>query len=83
VLVSNSLLALKEFARSGLGITILPGIAAYSEVAVGVLKAVTIDNPILKQTSAAVITRLGRQLPVGAVRLLQKIEASMPFLPAP
>ncbi|MEJ8566165.1 LysR family transcriptional regulator [Elongatibacter sediminis] len=83
VLVSNSLLALKEFARSGLGITILPTIAAHTEIAAGVLAAVPIDNPELMQTSASVITRLGRQLPVGAVRLLQKIEATMPFLPAP
>ena len=82
VLVSNSLLALKEFARSGLGITVLPGIAAHSEVAAGVLKSVPIDHPMLMHTTASVITRLGRQLPVGAVRLLQRIEASMPFLPA-
>jgi DNA-binding transcriptional LysR family regulator len=82
VLVSNSLLALKEFARSGLGITVLPGIAAHSEVAAGTLKSVPIDHPTLMHTNANVITRLGRQLPVGVVRLLQKIEATMPFLPA-
>ncbi len=83
VMVSNSLMAMKEFARSGLGVTILPGIAAHSEVEAGLLQAVTIDNAALLHTSASVITRLGRHLPVGAVRLLQKIEASMPFLPAP
>jgi DNA-binding transcriptional LysR family regulator len=82
-LVSNSLLVLKEFVRSGAGITILPGIAAHSEIADGTLHAVPIDQPALMHTSASVITRLGRQLPVAAVRLLQKIEATMPFLPAP
>ena len=82
-LVSNSLLLLKEFVRSGSGITILPGIAAHSEIADGTLHAVPIDQPVLMHTSASVITRLGRQLPVAAVRLLQKIEATMPFLPAP
>jgi len=82
VLVSNSLLVLKEFARSGSGITILPGIAAHAEVTAGILNAVPIDHPSLMHTSASVITRLGRQLPVSAVRLLQKIEATMPFLPA-
>ena len=82
-LVSNSLLVLKEFVRSGTGITILPGIAAHSEIADGTLQAVPIDQPVLMHTSASVITRLGRQLPVAAVRLLQKIEATMPFLPAP
>ncbi len=82
VLVSNSLMVLKEFARSGLGITVLPGIAAHSEVAAGSLIAVPINHATLMHTSASVITRLGRQLPVGAVRLLQKVEATMPFLPA-
>jgi len=82
VLVSNSLRVLKEFARSGSGIAILPGIAAHTEVAAGILNAVPIDHPVMLHTSASVITRLGRQLPVSAVRLLQKIEATMPFFPA-
>ncbi len=82
VMVSNSLMVLKEFVLSGAGIAILPGIAAHSEVTNGTLHALPIDHPSLKHTSASVITRLGRQLPVGAVRLLQKIEATMPFLPA-
>jgi hypothetical protein len=46
------------------------------------LNAVSIDHPAMMHTSASVITRLGRQLPVSAVRLLQKIEATMPFFPA-
>jgi DNA-binding transcriptional LysR family regulator len=82
-LTSNSLLVLKEFARSGSGITILPSIAAHSEINAGVLCAVPINHPLLRHTSASVITRLGRQLPVAAVKLLQEIEATMPFLPAP
>jgi len=83
VLVSNSLLLLKEFARSGSGITILPGIAAHSEISAGTLSALPLNHSALTHTTASVITRLGRQLPMGAVRLLQKIEATMPFLPAP
>lgn len=79
IMVSNSLRVLKEFARSGSGITILPGIAAHTEVTTGALNSVSIDHPAMLCTSASVITRLGRQLPVGAVRLLQKIEATMPF----
>ncbi|MGH8034761.1 MAG: LysR substrate-binding domain-containing protein, partial [Lysobacterales bacterium] len=81
VLVSNSLLVLKEFARSGSGVTILPGIAAHAEIAAGILNAIPINCPELMHTSAVVITRLGRQLPIAAVKLLQKIEATMPFLP--
>jgi len=81
VLVSNSLRVLIEFAQSGSGITVLPGIAAHSEIAAGTVGAVPMNHPALMHTSASVITRLGRQLPVGAVRLLQRIEATMPFLP--
>lgn len=83
VIVSNSLLVLKEFARFGSGVTVLPSIAAHSEIVAGTLKAIPIDHQALMHTSAAVITRLGRHLPVAAVRLLQEIEARMPFLPAP
>jgi DNA-binding transcriptional LysR family regulator len=81
VLVSNSLLVLKEFVRSGSGITILPGIAAHNEILAGTLSAVPLNHTPLMSTSASVITRLGRQLPLGAVRLLQKLEATMPKLP--
>lgn len=82
VLVSNSLLVLKEFARSGSGITILPGIAAHNEISDGTLCAVPFKHSALVNTSASVITRLGRQLPLAALRLLQEIKATMPNLPA-
>lgn len=83
VLVSNSLLVLKEFARSRSGIAVLPGIAAHNEIEAGTLRAVPMNYPALMNTTASVITRLGRQLPLAAVRLLQRIEATMPFLPTP
>ena len=83
VLVSNSLLVLKEFVRSGSGITILPAIAAHSDISAGTLCAVPLNHPTLMQTNASVITRLGRELPLAAMRLLQKLEAAIPFLPAP
>lgn len=83
VLVSNSMLVLKEFVRSGSGITILPAIAAHSEISAGTLCAVPLNHPALMHTSASIITRLGRELPLAAVRLLQKLEATIPYLPAP
>lgn len=83
VLVSNSTLVLKEFVRSGSGVSILPSIAAHSEILSGTLRAIPLHHPALMNTSISVITRLGRELPVAAVRLLQKLEATMPYLPAP
>ncbi len=82
-ITSNSLLILKEFARSGTGVTVLPSIAAYTEIRAGVLKAASLEHAALQETEASVIVRLGRQLPVSANRLLQEIEATMPFLPTP
>lgn len=79
-LVSNSLLVLKEFVRSASGIVILPAIAAHKEIAAGLLKAISLEPAILRGTSGYVFTRLGRQLPFGAVKLLQIIEATMPAL---
>jgi len=80
-LVSNSLLVLKEFVRSGSGITILPAIAAHSEISAGTLSAVSLNHEALMQTKVSVITRLGRELPLAAVKLLQQLEAIMPNLP--
>jgi len=82
-ITSNSLLILKDFARSGTGVTILPSIAAYSEIQAGTLRSAAIDHPALSDTEASVVVRLGRQLPISANRLLQAIEATMPFLPTP
>jgi DNA-binding transcriptional LysR family regulator len=83
VLISNSLLVLKEFVRSGSGVTILPAIAAHSEILSGKLCAIPLNHAALMRTSVSVITRLGRELPIAAVRLLRKLETTMPYLPAP
>lgn len=82
-LTSNSLLLLKEFAQSGAGVTILPAIAAYGEIQSGTLMARPIDDVILTRTGVHVVTRLGRQLPLAAARLLQRIEACMPRIAVP
>jgi len=81
VSLNHEALVLKEFVRSGSGITILPAIAAHSEISAGTLSAVSLNHEALMQTKVSVITRLGRELPLAAVKLLQQLEAIMPNLP--
>ena len=79
-LTSNSLLLLKEFAKSGAGVTLLPAIAAYSEMQAGWLLARPINDSMLMHTGVHVVTRLGRQLSLAAAKLLQRIEGRMPTI---
>lgn len=74
---SNSLQLLKETAKSGECLTILPAIAAIPELESGALKAVPIATATLENSPTCLITRLGRQLPTPAVRLLSLIEANL------
>ena len=74
-LTSDSLLILKNYARSGQGITLLPPLAVASEVNSGELRAVLVAHPLLSSTRASIITRLGRQLPVAAYAMLNRMES--------
>jgi len=73
-LVTNSMLLLKDFAKSGKGITILPPILGQPELARGELAAITTTNAILNGTQMSLITRAGRRLPGGAHRLMMLFE---------
>lgn len=74
---SNSLALLKDFARSGKGATILPQIAAVSELTEGHLVSVPIDNRVLSETTVNVMTRRGRQLPAAIITFMNVISSSL------
>lgn len=74
-LVANSLMLLTDFAKSGRGITILPDLVVHNELMKGDLCALPTGNPVLDATKTSLIVRVGRQLPIGAYRLLQNLEA--------
>jgi len=76
-LTANALLLLKELAKSGDCVTLLPRITAAPELIAGTLKAIPIAASALETTSINLITRLGRQLPAAALKLLTMIEASL------
>jgi DNA-binding transcriptional LysR family regulator len=76
-LTTNSLLLLTDYVKSGRGISILPEIVIREELQRGDVVALGTDNPVLSGTQTSLITRVGRQLPLSAYRLLLSIEAHL------
>jgi DNA-binding transcriptional LysR family regulator len=73
-LIANSMTVLKEFALGGGGITFLPEFIALQDLVAGRLCAISTSNSALNATKISLITRAGRQIPMGAYRLMQRIE---------
>jgi len=76
-LVTNSISVIKHFVRADFGVSILPAFVVSQEVDSGQLVCVPIDNPLLAQCEAHIVTRLGRQLSPAAHRLLQQLMTTM------
>jgi len=74
-LVTNSMTLLKDFAKSGRGITILPDFLAQPELSQGKLCAIPTNSAVLNATQISLITRVGRQLSPSAYRLLVIVES--------
>lgn len=74
---TNSMVLLKHFVKSGLGITLLPPFAARNEIASGELCSIPVDNPLLLSTEAHIVTRVGRKLSMAANRLMQHLGSRM------
>lgn len=68
-LTCNTLAMLKRYAVEG-GVTLLPAFVAEQELAAGSLVALPLLHEVFARPEAQLITRLGRQLSVGASRLL-------------
>jgi len=74
-LLTNSLALICDFVKSGRGISIMPEMAVRKELLSGQLVALPVKNLTLSSTRFSLITRIGRQLPVGAHRFSLVIEA--------
>ncbi|MCO4757342.1 MAG: LysR family transcriptional regulator [Oceanospirillaceae bacterium] len=77
MLTTDSIAVLKHFVRSNMGITFLPEFVVSREIEDGQVVAIPVDHHILASGEAHMITRLGRQLPEGAHRLLQHLMSWM------
>lgn len=76
-LTTGSIDMLRQFARNGLGVTLLPVFPVAADIAEGSLLALPIDNPLLRAAEAQLITRRGRELPGAAGQLLRFLAGRM------
>jgi DNA-binding transcriptional LysR family regulator len=76
-LTTSSINVLRHFVKTGMGVSLLPAFAVTADLADGSLVAIPVDNAVLLSTQAQIITRLGRELPAAARRLLRDLVAGM------
>ena len=76
-LLTNSLTLITDFIKSGRGIGILPELVVHQQLLDGDLIALSTNSELLNSTKTSLITRAGRQLPVGAYRLLLSLESHL------
>lgn len=79
-LVANSMTLLKDFAKCGRGVTFLPEFLAEPHLRDGGLRAIPVDSAVMRSTKISLIARVGRQLPNGVYRLMQRIESHLRHL---
>jgi DNA-binding transcriptional LysR family regulator len=77
LVTTNSINIMKQFAKSELGIVVLPAFAVATELEAGELKAIPIEHPILENAEAHLVTRVGRKLSVAANKMLQMMSSQM------
>lgn len=83
-LETNSIEALRGFALSGAGVTMLHGMSISREVEIGLLKGIPFRQPILQQAWIEISTQKGRQLPTIIERFTEHLRTSfgkMPMVP--
>ena len=73
-MTTNYISLLTDYVVRGRGIAILPEIVVQRELMSGELKAIPTNSKILDATETYLITRVGRQLPIAAHRLLISVE---------
>ncbi len=77
VLRTSSISVLTQFAKANMGMTLLPAFVVRTELAEQQLRAVPIDNAVLRSGEAHIVCRVGRTLPEGAYQLLQYLRLWM------
>lgn len=77
VITTNSFVLLNHFVKSELGFTLVPKFAVQHELDQKELFIIPVDNSLLANSEAHLITRTGRQLSTAANRLLQHFSVKM------
>lgn len=76
-MVTNSLLMMREMAKAGRMLTVLPRISVVTELAEGSLVARPLIEDELEHSTVSLIHRLGRQLDGAPARLLSLLESKL------
>ena len=76
-LEANSLAAVRNFVREGLGVTVLPSFVVAQEIADGSIVGLPVDIPEFEKGEVSMIARSGRRLPDVAVKLANHAMRSM------
>jgi DNA-binding transcriptional LysR family regulator len=79
-LETNSIEALRGFALSGSGVTMLHGLSITRELGIGLLKGIPFTQPILQQAWIEISTQEGRQLPPIVERFTKHLRVSFASL---
>ncbi|MBL6618694.1 MAG: LysR family transcriptional regulator, partial [Reyranella sp.] len=79
-LETNSIEALRGFARSGCGITYLPRLTVKREIKAGQVVAVPLTDRELQQATVDVCVLKSRTLPTAAAGFLNHLHATLPTL---
>jgi len=77
MLVTDSIQMMRDIAKAGRAVTVLPRISALAELAEGTLVARPLMDPELEHSTVCLIHRLGRQLDGAPARLLLQLENSL------
>ena len=76
-LEANSLAAVRNFVREGLGVTVLPSFVVAQEIADGSIAGLPVDIPEFAKGEVSMIARSGRRLPDVAMKLANHAMRSM------
>ncbi|WP_457579981.1 LysR family transcriptional regulator [Ensifer canadensis] len=77
LLETHSIEVLRRFVASGLGVTFLPRAAVSGEIDRGVMQAVDLEDPLLREASAHLMVRAHRRLPLSVEKLGQHLALEM------
>ena len=76
-MTTNSIHIMREVARSGTAISILPSLSVRTDLEDGTLVAIPIADAMIEETTLGLISRVGRQLEGAPLRLFTAVEADL------
>jgi DNA-binding transcriptional LysR family regulator len=79
---TNSVSVLKNFVRSGLGVTFMPELTVLEEIHEGSIVAREVDASVLRDARARIVTQAERPLTIAAQAFIKHLRRSMRFFSA-